>query len=58
MRRSIFLLGLTAIIAAPNLWGQTAVDVKRPEESHRAGGEEKSEKYRPGNSRRDYVQGG
>ena len=35
MRGSIFLLGLTAIIAAPNLWGQTAVDVKRPEERAR-----------------------
>ena len=35
MRRANFLLGLTALIAAPNLWGQTAVDVKRPEERAR-----------------------
>jgi len=35
MRCSIFLFGLTAIISAPNLSGQTAVDVKRPEERAR-----------------------
>jgi outer membrane protein insertion porin family len=35
MRRSIFLLSLSAILTAPNLWGQTAVDVKRPEERAR-----------------------
>src|ERR1044071_987397 len=35
MRCSIFLLGLTAIMTAPNLRGQTAVDVKRPEERAR-----------------------
>jgi outer membrane protein insertion porin family len=35
MRRLIFLLALLAIIIAPNLGGQTAVDVKRPEERAR-----------------------
>jgi outer membrane protein assembly factor BamA len=35
MGRAIFLLGLTAMIGAPNLWGQRAVDVKRPEERAR-----------------------
>src|SRR4030095_2256395 len=35
MRSAVFLLGLTAMIGAPNLWGQRAVDVKRPEERAR-----------------------
>jgi len=35
MGRAIFLLGLTAMIGTPNLWGQRAVDVKRPEERAR-----------------------
>src|SRR6476619_326207 len=35
MGRAFFLLGLTAMIGAPNLWGQRAVDVKRPEERAR-----------------------
>ena len=35
MRRAIFLLGLTVIIGAPGVWGQRAVDVKRPEERAR-----------------------
>jgi outer membrane protein insertion porin family len=35
MRPLIFLLALTAIMTAPNLGGQTAVDVKRPEERAR-----------------------
>lgn len=35
MRRSIFLLSLSAILTSPNLSGQTAVDVKRPEERAR-----------------------
>ena len=63
MGRAIFLLGLTAMIGAPNLWGQRAVDVKRPEERAREQkvverrGEEKSEKHGLGNSRRDRFQG-
>src|SRR4029434_335633 len=35
MGRAFFLLGLTAMIGAPHLWGQRAVDVKRPEERAR-----------------------
>src|SRR5947208_2916656 len=35
MRRAIFLFGLTVIIGGPSLWGQRAVDVKRPEERAR-----------------------
>ena len=35
MRRAIFLLALIVIIDAPSLWGQRAVDVKRPEERAR-----------------------
>jgi outer membrane protein insertion porin family len=35
MRRAIFVVGLTVITGAPSLWGQRAVDVKRPEERAR-----------------------
>src|SRR5436853_3776156 len=35
MRRAIFLLALVLVIGGPNLWGQRAVDVKRPEERAR-----------------------
>src|SRR5438874_7887679 len=35
MRRAIFLLTVIVIIDAPSVWGQRAVDVKRPEERAR-----------------------
>jgi len=35
MRRAIFVLGLTVITGASSVWGQRAVDVKRPEERAR-----------------------
>jgi outer membrane protein insertion porin family len=35
MRRAIFLVCLSVIILAPKIWGQRAVDVKRPEERAR-----------------------